>query len=127
MQKLFALTWLLPVLTIFLANILRTVRAVAKSIRLMDEAEYVVPPEKIAKAEKYARHFLLGYMWLAFAASTAGQKLFKIRPKILGSCTGYVGFLSMIFYIGLCWFSFRFLVRYLKLKQPCFLPRVNEA
>ncbi|CAE7465291.1 unnamed protein product, partial [Symbiodinium pilosum] len=57
-----------------------TVRAVAKSIRLMDEAEYVVPPEKIAKAEKYARHFLLGYMWLAFAASTAGQKLFKIRP-----------------------------------------------
>ena len=50
----------------------------------MDAAAYLIPEEKIPKAEKYARNFLVGYVWLAFAAYVEGQKLFKIRPKILG-------------------------------------------
>ena len=50
----------------------------------MDAAAYLIPEEKIQKTEKYARNFLLGYLWLAFAAYVDGQKLFKLRPKILG-------------------------------------------
>ena len=65
----------------------RTARAIAKNIRLMDESGYVIRRDKVARFEKYARNFLLGYLWLAAAAYDTGAKLWKIRPKTLGGNT----------------------------------------
>ena len=61
----------------------------ARSIKLMDASIYTVPADDIPKGEKYARQFVAGYTWLAYAAYVEGRKLYKLRPKLLTcKCSG---------------------------------------
>ena len=61
----------------------RTVRSLARLIKLMDEYLYVFPPSAVAKSKKLVRRFLLGYLYLAYDAFCAGRHRYKLRPKTL--------------------------------------------
>ena len=62
---------------------LRTARSLAKTIKLTERHLYVIPGTEHAKAKKWARGFLLGYLWLAHDAFANKKCRFKLRPKCL--------------------------------------------
>ena len=72
----------------------RTVRALAKMIRLMEETVYVMPLPAVQRAKLLVRRFLLGYLWLSHDAISSNVKRYKSRPKPLGITMVHVRWFS---------------------------------
>ena len=63
---------------------LRTSRALAKSIRILDKHTFGVPAHMVERSIQNASRFILGYTWLNHANIIAQRKQYKLRPKRLG-------------------------------------------
>ena len=55
------------------------------SIKILDKTTYAVAHEDVQPGIAACHRFVLGYVWLAFSCHLEGRKLFKLRPKKLGS------------------------------------------
>lgn len=69
------------------SNYPRAARALAMSIKILDKTTYAVAREDVDPGIAACHRFVLGYVWLAFSCHLEGRKLFKLRPKKLGSDT----------------------------------------
>ncbi|CAE7229078.1 unnamed protein product [Symbiodinium sp. CCMP2592] len=67
-----------------------TARALAMNIKILDKTIYAVAHEDVDAGISACHRFIEGYCWLAFACHVEGRKLFKLRPKRLGSVILYV-------------------------------------
>ena len=67
------------------SNSPRAARAFAMSIKILDKTTYAVAHEDVQPGIAACHRFVLGYVWLAFSCHLEGRKLFKLRPKKLGS------------------------------------------
>ena len=62
---------------------LRTARAMAENIKILDANVYEISPQDVSRGVAACERFHNGYLWLAFSCFCDGRKLYKLRPKRL--------------------------------------------
>lgn len=70
---------------------LRTVRALHTGISIIDQSGFFIPPADVERGIERSFRFVLGYLWLAYAAHLDNRRAYKLRPKWLGLQHGLHG------------------------------------